>query len=140
MYTVAILLIGVMVSSCATTPISFSSAQTVPADRIFLDTNFPLDGNAHVFFIRDIGFMGGGVYQHLYIDGGKVASLDPGEKVEFNLTPGEHIFGVIPTDPVGTHFLYSIDQDLKKDKQYFYRILVGAPGQTRIQRFFPQMP
>ena len=127
------------ISGCATSPVSIKDAQTVPADRILRMERLPLDGNARALFVRDEGFLGSGLYQHLYIDGKKAASLNPGEKVEFVLSPGEHIFGVIPTDPFGTTSLNSIDQDLKPGKRYFYRIKTdGNTFRTDVQRFVPE--
>lgn len=98
----------------------------------------PRNGNAQATFVRDVGFTGSGVSDHLFIDGAKAASLNPGEKVEFVLPPGEHIFGVVPTDPFGTHSLNTIDQELKAGKVYFYRIQTdGNSFRTVLQRFIP---
>lgn len=127
-----------LATGCATSAISQKEAKFAPAEQIFLNSQLPSLGNAQVIFVRDIGFLGSGVYQNLFIDGQKAASLNPGEKVQFVLPPGEHIFGVIPTDPFGTHALNTIDQDLKPNKQYFYRIQTdGNSFRSVVQRFFP---
>ena len=132
-----IVLIGI--SGCATSPTATKDAQAAPLDRIFRTGQLPYEGNARTTFVRDVGFTGSGVYQHLFIDGSKAASLNPGEKVEFVLPPGEHIFGVIPTDPFGTHALNTIDQDLKPGKHYFYRIQTdGNSFRSVVQRFVPE--
>ena len=132
-----IVLIGI--SGCATSPIPIKDAQVVPADRILRTEKLPYDSNARALFVRDVGFTGGGVYVHLFIDGSEASSLNPGEKVEFILSPGEHIFGVVPTDPFGTHSLNTIDQDLKPGKRYFYRIQTdGNSFRTVVQRFIPE--
>lgn len=126
-------------SGCATAPIAIKEATVVPAERIFLSEKVSLLENARAVFLRDVGFTGSGVYHHLFIDGKKAASLDPGEKVEFVLPPGEHIFGVIPTDPFGVHQLNTIDQELKPGRNYFYRIQTdGNSFRTVIQRFLPE--
>jgi hypothetical protein len=126
------------VSGCATSPITNKDAQPVPADRIFHTEKLPIEGNANVIFVRDVGAWGSGLYNHLFIDGNKAASLNPSEKVEFILAPGEHIFGVIPTDPFGQYTLHTIDQDLKPGKRYFYRISTDGTPLTTVQRFFPE--
>ena len=129
----------ISISGCATSPIPMRDAQSVPAERIFRTEQISYEGNARTFFVRDRGFTGSGVYQHLFIDGNKAASLNPGEKVEFILPPGEHIFGVLPTDPFGTHSLNTIDQDLKAGKKYFYRIQTdGNSFRSVVQRFIPE--
>ena len=128
----------ILLSGCATSAIPINDAVDVQTDRIFLNNQLNVEGNAVAVFVRDVGFMGCAVYEHLFIDGKKAASLNPGEKVEFMLPPGEHIFGVIPTDPFGTHALNSIDQDLKPDKRYFYRIYAdGNSMRTEVQRYVP---
>lgn len=130
--------LAISITGCATSPVSINEAKSVPKERIFRAEALPLANNARAVFVRDTGFSGGGVYQHLYIDGKKSASLNPGEKVEFVLTPGEHIFGSIPTDAFATHSLNTIDQDLKADKIYFYRIqMEGSSFRTTLQRFVP---
>lgn len=126
-------------SGCATAPTPTTEAQVVPAERIFRSDKLAIDGNARATFVRDVGFTGAGTYQHLFIDGKKAASINPGEKVVFVLAPGEHIFGVIPTDPFGGHALNTIDQDLKAGRSYFYRIQTdGNSFRSVVQRFIPE--
>lgn len=128
----------IAVAGCATSAISHKIANPAPTDRVFLTQNLPTEGNVRVLFVRDVGFAGSGVYQNVFIDGHKAASLSPGEKVEFTLPPGEHIFGVVPTDAFGTHAFNTIDQDLKPDRKYYYRIQTdGNSFRTVIQRFIP---
>lgn len=130
---------SIAISGCATSPIPAKEALAVPKDRIYRTELLSPEGNARTLFIRDRGFSGSGVYHHLFIDGKKAASLNPGEKVEFILPPGEHIFGVQPTDLSGTHSLNTIDQGLKPDKVYFYRIQTdGNSFRTVVQRFIPE--
>lgn len=115
-------LLVVGVSGCATSAIPVGEAKDVPADRIFATAPLLEEGNARATFVRDVGLVGSGAYNHLYIDEKKVASLDPGEKVEFVLPSGTHLFTVKPTDPFGMASSHTIEQDLKPGKEYFYRI------------------
>ena len=72
---------------------------------------------------------------HLSINDEKAASIDTGEKVTIRLPAGEYSFSVVPTDPFGTHAVFSIDQRLEDGKVYTYRILTdGDDLKTRIQR------
>ena len=130
--------VGAPLMGCATKPVPVSHAADVPASRVYYSSKPVATGSARAVFIRDAGFTGAGVHDHLYINGTKAASFAPGEKAEFVLTPGEYIFGIIPTNVFGTHSLNSIDQDLKADRQYFYRIQTdGNSMRTVLQRFMP---
>lgn len=121
-------------AACATTPIPITKASAVPAERIFVPTT-TAGPAAKAIFVRDTGLLGSGVFHHLYINGKLAASLDGGEKIEIRLPPGEYIFGVKPTDPFGSAAVYSIDQQLKQDLVYTYRLLVdGNSFMARLQR------
>lgn len=127
-------------SGCASTPLQTGDSTPAPGERVFLTEKLPLEGNARVVFIRDAafaGFFGAGLYHHVYINGVKAASLNPGENASFVLAPGEYIFGAIPTDPFNQYSLNSIDQDIKANRQYFYRIQTDGKTRTVIHRFFP---
>lgn len=135
-----LLALAVLVSAggCATSPPPINNARSVPMERVFRADALPLANSARAVFVRDAGLSGGGAYQHLYIDGKKAASLNPGEKVEFMLTPGKHVFGAAPADSSDTRSLAITDQDLKADKSYFYRIQMdGDSSRTTLQRFMP---
>ena len=113
----------------------------VPSERVYFKST-PLDSPlVWAVFIRDEGFLGAGTYTHLFINGEHAAALDVGERLELQLAPGEYIFGVKPTDPLGLHSILSIDQQLQAGKRYYYRIVVVGPtaGATRIQRFYPDV-
>lgn len=129
----------VFVSGCSTTAVQVRDAVPAPQTQIFLKNNLAAQGNARAVFVRDTGFIGSGVFQHIFVDGMKAASLNPGEKVELILVPGEHILGVQPTDPFGSKTLMTIDQDLKANRTYFYRILTdGESFTSTVQRFLPE--
>ncbi|WP_442783432.1 hypothetical protein [Collimonas fungivorans] len=134
-----LLALAVLVSAggCATSPPPINNARSVPMERVFRADALPLANSARAVFVRDAG-LSGGAYQHLYIDGKKAASLNPGEKVEFMLTPGKHVFGAAPTDSSDTRSLAVTEQDLKADKSYFYRIQMdGDSSRATLQRFMP---
>lgn len=136
-----IILAGLLIvgaSGCATYPIPMQEAKNVPADRIFQTERLSQDGNVRAYFARDAGMYGNLVYIDLYIDGKKVASLNPGEKVEFDLPPGEHLFGVIQANRRNAA-PNTIDQELKSGRQYFYRITTEEGSATAtLQRFIPE--
>jgi len=130
--------LAISITGCATSPVSINEVKSVAMERVFRPDALPLANNARAVFVRDSGVSGGGGYQHLYIDGKKAASLNPGEKVEFMLPPGQHVFGATPTDGSATYSLNTIAQDLKADKSYFYRLQTeGSSSRTALQRFIP---
>jgi len=132
---------SVALSGCATSPTPLTGAKETPSDRVFLSAPQPSTPMAKAVFVRDQGFLGSGVYQHVYVNGRKAASVDTGEKVELSLEPGEYILGVRPTDAFGTTVLYSIDQTLLAGKTYHYRILIdGSSFMSRLQRYLPDQP
>jgi hypothetical protein len=129
---------ALFIAGCSTTAIQVKEATQAPETQVRFHNNLPAQGNARAVFVRDTGLFGAGVFQHLFIDGEEAAVLNPGEKVELILPPGEHIFGVQPTDPFGFATMNSIDQDLKADRSYFYRIMMqGEDGMSTVQRFIP---
>lgn len=122
-------------TGCATSPVPLDQTQEVPGERTYLKGEDKREGNARVTFVRDKGFSGSGVYQHVYVNGVKSFSLNPGERASLNLKPGEYSFSVVPTNPFGTHVANAIDQDLKADRVYVYRIMInGATLTTSIVR------
>lgn len=124
-----------LLNACATSPVTLNEAKQVPTNQIYKEFETPRNEKAEVTFVRDIGLTGSAIAIHLYIDAEKVASLYQGEKVSFVLEPGEHIFGVIPTNVFNTHALSTIDQDLKPNRKYVYRILTdGNSLKTTVQR------
>lgn len=125
---------ALVLTACATTPTPLTEAKATPSDRIYIQ---PFVGQpaATAIFIRDKGFAGSGVYQHLSVNGKKAASIDVGEKATLKLAVGEYVFGIMPTDPFGTHAEFAIDQRLERDRVYTYRILTdGNTLTSRIQR------
>ena len=134
MKKLAILLSILIVSACATVPTPNSEQRLVPSGQVFLKSLPPSQDTAQIVVIRDQGFFGSANFLHFYIDGQKVASLDPRERLELYLAAGEHIFGVKPTDPLGVHAGFNIDQTLQSGRTYYYRLLIDSNAGARIQR------
>lgn len=76
---------------CATTVTPPQQALKAPSDRVF---KFQDAGEKQaITVIRDSGFIGGGCYASVYIDGELSAKLNPKEKARFFLPKGEHAVG-----------------------------------------------
>jgi len=126
--------LATLAAACATSPTPISEAPPTPAERIYYTAR---EGKefATAVFVRDTGFTGSGVYQHVTINDEPGASIDVGEKATLQLPAGEYVFAVTPTDPFGSTAPYAIDQKLEPGKTYYYRILTdGNTMSTRIQR------
>lgn len=129
-----ILAVTLVLTGCATTPTPIADARPTPQERIYYRAP---EGKslATAIFIRDAGFAGSGVYQHLTINDERAATIDVGEKATLQLLAGEYVFAVAPTELFGTSAPFAIDQKLEADKTYYYRILTdGNSLGTRIQR------
>lgn len=83
-------------TACATQPTSPTEAKRVPTQRVFnhaLAT--PAAGKSEVRFIRDVGFLGGGVKARLSLDGQPFAELGAGEALSIYLVPRVYTFSMI---------------------------------------------
>ncbi|MNJ29122.1 hypothetical protein D3C77_236810 [compost metagenome] len=90
----------VLLSGCSSTPVEPGSAKNVTADRIYA-YQAAIPGGATLIVSRDNGFWAsGGCLATVLIDGEKVARINTGEVVKFQVKPGRHIVGVAG-DPDG---------------------------------------
>jgi len=128
----------ILLSACASTPVHHEKAVLVPKDRIYYQSTNENQNKTKGIFVRDRGIQGNMVYAHLFINGVRAASLDVGERVDFVLVPGEYIFTVKPTDPLGMTISDSIGQTLYAGKNNYYRIFFDG-NSWRIQRVHPNM-
>lgn len=79
------------ISGCSTSVTPPSQASFAPSDRVFKFQK--MDGTQSITVVRDSGFIGGGCFASVYIDGQLSAKLEPKEKVRFDLPKGEHAVG-----------------------------------------------
>ena len=104
-----------------------ATANTVPADRI-LAYSEQQEGYAAMTVTRDEGFMGGGCYLGLVIEGKIAARFDPNETATFFVPPGERNMAVVP-DPEGRGLCSVGGWDPVAEK---YTIQIGVPNHYRI--------
>lgn len=133
-----ILLATFALAGCATSAIHSSAATPVPPEQIYRTERLPAEGNARVVFVRDTGMLGAAVFVHLYIDGDRAASLDPGQKVEFIVAPGEHTFGVKGTDPFGVRAMTGVDLNARAGQSYLYRIQLSQETGATLRRLLKE--
>lgn len=125
---------------CATTPISPTSANQVPTERVLAFQQKTQNTTATLVVTRDEGFLGGGCYYAVLINGTLAARLDVGETCRFFLTPGEILLRS-GRDPQGKG-LCALGQDqwtqretiLRQNEIKFFRLSIDVNGKTDIQR------
>lgn len=82
----------IMMSGCATSPITTTSAQPVPASQILsAELVRQTSGSAEVVVKRDSGMRGMGCMVRIYADAKPVVDLWRSEKVVMYLPEGDHI-------------------------------------------------
>lgn len=144
MHKILILLAAsVIFVGCATTPIAPTVAKPAPNERILAFQQKTPSTTATLIVTRDEGFIGGGCYYSLFINGTLAARLDVGETSRFFLAPGEILLRV-GRDPQGKG-LCSAGQEywtqretiLRPGEIKYFRLLIDANGATDIQRSEP---
>lgn len=137
------LFIALALTGCATTPVPATSAKQAPAERV-LAFQTKLEGpSGKLIVTRDEGFLGGGCFYALSINGIVAARLDVGETSAFFVSPGEVLLRA-GRDPQGKA-LCALGQDewtqretLVRDKETkYFRLSIDMNGKTDIQRADP---
>lgn len=126
-----------MISACATIPISSERANIVPPERIFNHEILSSDEqrNIKVVLTRDKGLVGSAVYMLFKINGKDIAKFRPGETLTIFLENGDYLFGVIPSPNLfGTHTLEETDASIKANRSNNFRILTSADMVAKIKR------
>jgi len=84
-----LLVVILLMSSCATTPVSLSVAKKVPSERVFAFQDASNENTAELTVIRDKGLLGSACYLSVYVNTILSARIDVAEAVTFYLKPGE---------------------------------------------------
>lgn len=130
MKSIAIGLMLLFMAGCATQPLPAGEARVVPATRIkAADLTSSVSGKTEVRFVRDPGFVGGGTYVRLWVDGREMADVDKAERLSVWLEPGLHRFTALPTPNL---FNYATPREfeikLEAGRRYDIRIGYGSDG------------
>ena len=81
--------VALCLAGCATEAVSPSQAKQAPKERLLKFQSPGVGEQAKLIVVRDKGFLGSGCFVGVYLNQEKAAILDPGEKAEFYLKPGE---------------------------------------------------
>jgi hypothetical protein len=141
---VATILVSTTLLACSSTPTAVTKAPEVPPERVYYKSDSDANTAAKVVFVKDEGVWASIGYHQLFVDGKLAASIKTGERLQFQLSPGDYVFGILPTfltttkdEFIGGFSVTSLDQVLQPGKTYYYRILVDAENVSRIQRYVP---
>lgn len=84
----------VALTGCVTSPVPAGKAKPVPADRALLLQSKPTGPYGTILVTRDTGFLGGGCFLAVHVDGQLAARIDTGEVVNFFVPVGDHLVGM----------------------------------------------
>jgi len=126
-------------TGCATTATRMDQTRPVTSDRILA---YQLNDESHtstITIIRDQGFIGGGCYIYLYIDGILAGKVDVGEIASFYVTPGEHLLKVTQDGKglcaVNQSWWTQRETFLKEGQHKTFRLAIGVNGKYDVMRY-----
>jgi len=85
-------LVAALITGCATSPIPSDKARQAPSERVD-GYQKPVPGGSSLVVTRDTGFLGGGCFATIFLNGEPVAKLDTGKKAVFQVPSGEWLLG-----------------------------------------------
>jgi hypothetical protein len=83
-----------LMTGCSTSPVSFDQAKPVPVERVLAYGKKPAGPYGTIQVARDTGFVGGGCFVAIHVDGRPVARIDTGEAVSLFVPAGDHLVGL----------------------------------------------
>lgn len=127
-------------AACATTPVPLLKAKPAPTERLLAFQGKSAGPSGTLVVTRDAGFLGGGCYYALSLNGTLAARLDVGEQASFFIAPGEVLLRA-GRDPMGKA-LCGLGKDewtqretvIHAGETKFFRLSIDANGKTDLQR------
>ena len=122
---------------CATHVPRPDEVRPVPGDRLSAFQK-PADGDGILVVTRDKGFIGGGCYLAVFIDGKESARLDTGERATFYVPEGHHVLGTWNAGKALCSYRQGKDRretdaSLSAGETRRYRILIDASGTLSLE-------
>lgn len=132
---VALAVVGL--AGCATHAPRPNELRVAPADRL-LAFQDPAGGDATLIVTRDRGFLGGGCYLAVFIDGKESARLDTGERAMFHVPSGHHVLGTWNAGKALCGYRQGRDRretdaSVASGETRRYRILIDASGSLTLE-------
>jgi hypothetical protein len=126
-------LLFLLVTACATTPLTTNQASPVPASRILAPQLIAQRAYTGILVVkRDSGFMGSACTIRVFVDAVPVADLAPSEKVELYVALGEHSVVVSPNGICGGGTSEAAVV-VMAERQRILRIASGQSGDIYLQ-------
>ncbi len=127
-----------MIAGCATTPVSVMQAKQAPVSRLPAFQTKLSETTSTLVVTRDAGFLGGGCYYTLSINGTLAARLDVAKTARFFVVPGEILLRA-GRDPQGKG-LCGFGKDewtqretmIRPHETKYFRLSIDANGKTDI--------
>ncbi|MDP2026249.1 hypothetical protein [Sulfuriferula sp.] len=138
--TLCILTIAALLSACATTPVPVGEAKPVDDTRLLAFKVAPSTPHGTMVVFRDVGFLGGGCYYALSVNGTLAVRLGPGEVAKLYVPTGELLLRA-GRDPMGAG-LCALDQDnwtqretiFRPNEVKDFRLSIDSNGKLDVQR------
>ena len=126
--------LGLLLSACATQPITIEQASAVPSSRILSPQRLaqgPYTGS--LVIKRDSGFMGSACTVRVFVDAVPVADIAPSEKVELFVALGEHVVGATAIGMLCGGGTSEAAVVIRPESQKILRIASGQSGDIYLQ-------
>ena len=136
MKTIVIFLACCLLAGCATSPVSYVTAEPVSPTNLLVGYqkfSSNTEGARRVIVVRDSGMLGSAIPAKLSINGIDVAKLWSSQRIEFFLQPDIYIFGVVPSPKLGGA-LVETTVDIKSGRSYALRISLPGNGPFSLQQ------
>jgi len=127
-----LLLAMALLAGCATHAPKPNEIHPVPFDRTMAYQDASA-GDSKLVVTRDLGFVGGGCYLAVFIDGKESALLDTGERAIFHVPAGHHVLGTWNAGKALCSYRQGKDRretdaSVASGETRRYRILIDANG------------
>lgn len=127
------LIVLLLLSGCATTPITLQQAVPVPGARVLAPQLVAQRSNTGSLVVkRDSGFMGSACTVRVFVDAVPVADLAPSEKVEVFVGFGEHSV-VVTSNGICGGGTSETAVTILPERQRILRIASGQSGDLILQ-------
>lgn len=131
--------LSLLLSACATSPVSIEKATPVPADRLLAFQDH-LPGGASITVLRDSGFTGSGCYGAFTINGTLAARFAAAESANFYVPAGDLLlrYGSDPQGKAmcGLNSDYWVQREtvLNEGENKIFRLSINASGALDVMR------
>lgn len=115
-------LAAALAGCAATQPPPPTQARPVPPERTAAAEPTASPTPALVRITRDVGYIGSAAAMHLWLDGRRVATLQPGEFIEFRADPGARRLSALPVSIFKDRHPTVLPVAWQPGRQYHYRL------------------